>query len=81
MAEILIKPIKTKTHNGTDAEITGIDLTSTDCIVGTASVNHGSPDKSWNIHGICRDNPDDLNLNLNSNEIADLMETIKKLQG
>ena len=62
MATILIDPLKTKTRGGYDAEITGIDPSSEDCLVGHVGKQHGIPERNWNTAGICRDSPETLNL-------------------
>lgn len=81
MAVVLITPVSTTTRGEYDAKITGIDPTDTDCLHGTVDVKHGSKNRKWNDVGICRDSPEELNLDPNTQEVGDVIETAKKLSG
>ena len=80
MAIIKIEPVQTTTTGGYAAEITGIDPSDKDCILGTVAVPHGKPERSWDDSGICRDNPDGLNLKVTASEVSNVIQTIKAIQ-
>ena len=80
MATVLIQPVATKTRGGYDAQVIGIELTDYDCLEGTIDTPAmGRINARWNVLGICRDNPEGFNLDIRSPEVADVMETAKKL--
>ncbi|WP_155976064.1 hypothetical protein [Novispirillum itersonii] len=76
MSTIMIAKVKTITKGGMDAEITGIDpVAMREIIIGT--VNQENVD--WDCYGICRDNPEEYNLNIDRQEVLDVIATAKKL--
>lgn len=80
MATVKISPITTQTTGGYKADITGIDPTDHDCLSGTIDTPGSSTiDAKWNLGGICRDNDSSCNLDTHRSEVADAVETAKKL--
>ncbi len=77
MATILIEKISVTTKNGTNAEITGIDITDTDCLHG----NVKGTNVRWDENGTCRDKIDAFNIDAKENEVSEALNTVKKLQG
>jgi hypothetical protein len=55
-------------------------LTDHDCIIGTIDTpGLGKIRARWNDVGICRSQTDQCNLNVSTPEVADVVETAKKL--
>lgn len=80
MASIIIKSINTTTSGGFNATISSINPTDSDCLEGTVQTpGAGLKEVRWDLSGICRDNPDSLNLDMRNNETHDLRETAKRL--
>ena len=77
MATILIDPIKTKSNNGSDVEIYGIDPADHDCILGRIN----GKKYRWNKSGICRDATGDLNIKPKDDDVREVIETIEKIGG
>ena len=78
MAIIKIEPIETTTAGGIKATLSGIDPTSSDCIIGTLGREHRSSAR-WDIYGICRDNPQDCNFDIHNDDFQDIAQTIKAI--
>jgi hypothetical protein len=80
MASIVIKAVTTQTRGGFDATITSIDPTNTDCLEGTVKTPAaGLREVRWNLGGICRDNHEDLNLDMRNNETHNLRATAERI--
>ncbi len=82
MATILIRPIACVTVKGYAAEITGISPGLTDQLVGTVTTNVGTLNVCWDIHGKCRNQTPDLDLDMKNHQVAevvDLAEGLSKL--
>jgi len=80
MATILIAPVVTQTTGGYPAQVAGIDPTNHDCLVGTIDTHGmGRVDARWNDAGICRDKSESCNLDMRTPELADVVQTAKKL--
>lgn len=73
VATIPINSIPVITIGGFNAEITGLYLISTDCIAG----NIGGRSVNWDIYGRCRDHTTDCNIDMRSDVLQELIETIK----
>jgi hypothetical protein len=72
MATVLIVPVVTKTKDGCQAEVSGIDVTDHDCLIGTIDTPaSGKIEVAWNDVGICRDTPQGCNLDI-AVPVADL---------
>ncbi|WOJ90984.1 hypothetical protein RZS28_06785 [Methylocapsa polymorpha] len=81
MAIVLITPIATQTKNGNLAEVTGIDLSGHDCLTGRiGSGGAGRIEMRWNKNGRCRGAGDGCSLDITTPEVADVLETAKKLR-
>ena len=81
MAIVLIAPVATHTKNGYPAEVTGIDLTDPHCLIGTINT-YGAFKIAmrWTISGLCRSTGEGCNLNITSPEVADVVESAKRLR-
>ena len=80
MATIPIKPVPITTDGGMQGEITGIDPSREDCLVGTISNNKQKIDVVWNKSGICRDNHPDLNIHPQNPDEKDVIDTVNAIQ-
>lgn len=80
MAILNLEPVNTNTTGGFEAQISGIDPTDSDCLVGTVlTVGLGRKKVRWDLGGRCRDNHDSLNLDMRNDKMLDLRETAKRL--
>jgi hypothetical protein len=80
MATVLIAHVATQTTGGYPAQVTGIDPTDHDCLVGTIyTPGAGEVDARWNNVGICRGKTDGCNLDVNTSDMTDVIKTAKKL--
>lgn len=78
MANLKIESIFVKTVGGFDAELTAIDPANNDCISGVIK-GKSATNVRWDIHGRCRDNHPDCNLDMRTDELQDLVDTIKSI--
>lgn len=77
---VSIEPIETQTKNGTQALVTGIDLTSGDTFRGRLEYEPGKwRTARWRSNGMMRDAMPSWNLNLSSPERDGLYEAAKVL--
>lgn len=60
----LDNPVHTKTRGGHDAVVTDITNRPTDQLDGHVELSTGRRDVRWDFHGVCRDNPPELNLDM-----------------
>ena len=81
MATVLIDPIATQTRGGYFAEVTGVDPTHHDCLIGTIEFAAlGKIAVKWNDLGICRDRADACNLDMKRPEVSDVVKTANELR-
>ena len=80
MASILIKPVTTKTSGGFPATISSINPTNSDFLEGTIQTpKAGLKEVRWDRYGRCRDHDVIYNLDKETNEMYDLIDTAKCL--
>lgn len=60
----LDRPIHTKTRDGYEAVVTDITNRKTDQLDGYVILPSETRDVRWDFHGICRDSPSGLNLDM-----------------
>lgn len=68
-----VEKIILKTVGGFDAEITGIDPSSSDCLNGTIS----GKSVMWDFYGKCRDNDTGCNFDTNTDVFQEIQGTLK----
>ena len=78
MATIKIEPIEITTAGGIKVTVSGIDPTSSDCIIGTLDRQH-LPSARWDMFGVCRDNSPDCNFDIHNDDFLDIVQTIKAI--
>ena len=80
MVKILIEPIKMKSLGGNPVSITGISPSDHDCIVGEIELLGGRSQRAkWNVNGTMRGGADSTNLDMCSEELADIGSLLQKL--
>jgi hypothetical protein len=80
MATVLIAPVATQTKGGYPAEVTGIDPTDHDYLIGTIDrPGLGKIGATWNDVGICCGETPKYNLDMRRPEVANVVKTAKKL--
>ena len=77
---VAIEPIDTETANGTQARVTGIDMTSGDPFRGTVEYEPGQHRPArWRVNGMIRDGHPGWNLALDRPELEHLYSVATKL--
>jgi len=75
MATLLIAPIALVSIGGYAVQITGIEPTNHDCIVGTIQTpGMGLIQGRWNLGGFLRGGTNQTNLDMRSNDMIDLRQ-------
>lgn len=81
MTSILIEPVTSQTIGSYPLEITGIDPTSHDCLVGTLTTpGKGTTREAWNLSGIMRGGSSPLNLDIGADELGAVFDLAKHLR-
>lgn len=70
--------VNTKTRAGYEAVVTDITNRSTDQLDGYVILPKGPREVRWDFHGICRDNPPELNLDMRLPEHAILRKPLPR---
>ncbi len=70
--------VTTKTRGGYEAVVTDITNRNTDQLDGYVVLPRGTRKVRWDFHGICRDNPPDLNLDMRLPEHAVLRQPLTR---
>lgn len=60
----LTPPVVTQTRSGHEAVVTDITNRATDQLDGYITTVAGQRNVRWDFHGICRDNPPEMNLDM-----------------
>jgi hypothetical protein len=82
MVAILIQTVHVKTKGGHKAEVTAIDPTNYDCIVGTVHCRAlGATPVRWNDVGMCRDRDESCNIDMEGDDLLDVLETLRCIEG
>lgn len=82
MTSILIERVNTTSVGSHPVEITGIDPTSHDCLVGTINTpGQGLTREVWNLNGIMRNGSSPLNLDIGADELEGVLDLAKFLKG
>jgi hypothetical protein len=80
MATILIQPVVTQSIGSFSVEITGIDPTSHDCLIGNITTpGQGVTEESWDLNGLMRGGSAPLNLDIRSDDLAGVISLAKHL--
>lgn len=74
----LKNPIKTETKSGLPAEITAINISSSDCFVGAVKSPDGEIEVRWNAGAIARNQHSDLNLRYPHSSTKLLLDVFRK---
>ncbi len=80
MTAILIEPVKAQSKGSFDVEITAIDPTVHDCLIGTITTpGKGTRREQWNLGGLMRNGSPTENLDMHSDLLTDVISLAKKL--
>lgn len=75
MATIELIPIITKTNGGFPAEVTGLDPSESNCIIGTVTLPTQKRQRvQWSATGICRNKPQEYDLVNKSRKLSALIK-------
>jgi hypothetical protein len=79
-ATLKIEPIHLTSVGGFDVQITGLEPTDHDCLVGQLlPPRHPSLRARWNLGGVMRGGTQDCNLDMRSNEMIELVQLARNL--
>ncbi|WP_044734669.1 hypothetical protein [Shewanella algae] len=76
MATILIEPVDITTSSGSNGQITGIDVTDGDCLVGTINGHK----VRWDRNGTCRNQTSGENIDPKDPDVADVLSTVDAIK-
>lgn len=76
MATILIEPVDITTSSGSSGQITGIDVTDDDCLVGTINGHK----VRWDRSGTCRNQASGENIDSKEPGVADVLSTVDAIK-
>ena len=80
MAAILIEQVGGLSVGSHVVEITAIDPTDQDCLIGTiVTSGKGTTREAWNLNGLMRGGSDPVNLDMQSGAFSEVVSLAKKL--
>ena len=80
MTAILIEPVNAQSIGSFSVEITAIDPTEHDCLIGTITTpGKGNTREKWNLNGLMRGGSSPVNLDMQSDAFSEVISLAKKL--